>query len=94
MSQTWNKKDYQLLSKQVHLWGFLLRKKGLHIGLCAFVLAFAVWQVGHYLLQLQNPTFLCFVSLRPVWGRCWYDFLFCGAQTSIISFDLLDIHVA
>ena len=27
MSQACNKKEYQLLSKQVHLWGFLLRKK-------------------------------------------------------------------
>ena len=95
MSQVWNKKEYQLLSKQVHLWGCLLikRKKGLHIGLCASVLALAVWQVAQYLLQLQNPKFLCFVSLRPVWGRYWYDFLFSGPQTSIISFDLLDIHV-
>ena len=77
---------------QVYLWGFLLRKKSLHVGLCASVLALAVWQVAQYLLQLQNPKFNCFVSLRPVWGRCWYDVLFWGAQTSIISFDLLDIN--
>ena len=35
-----------------------------------------MWQVAQYLLQLlQNPKFLRFVSLRPVWGRCWYDVL-------------------
>ena len=53
MSQAWKKIEYQLLPKQVYLWGRIRRK-----GLCAPVLALAVWQVAEYLLQLQNPKFL------------------------------------
>ena len=30
MSQAWNKKEYQLLPKEVYLWDFLFKKKGLH----------------------------------------------------------------
>ena len=48
MSQTWNKKEYQLLSKQVHRWGFLLRKKrSSHRSVC-ICLGFCS-EVGHYL---------------------------------------------
>ena len=62
VSQAWNKNKNQLLPKQVYLWSFLLRKTGLHTGLCASVLALAVWQVAQYLLQFQNPKFLYFVA--------------------------------
>ena len=73
--------------------GFPLKKRrSLHRPVRVCLGFKAVWQVAHYLLQL-NPKFLCFVSLRPVWCRCWYDLLSCGGPTSSISFDLLDIHV-
>ena len=70
VSQAWNKKEYQLLLNRITCGGSSEEKTGLHTS----VLALAVWQVAQYLLQLQNPKFLCFVSLRPVWGRCWYEF--------------------
>ena len=90
MSQAWKK----TIAPDAGLpMGFPLKKKSLHVGLCTSVLALVVWQVAQYLLRLQNPKFLCFVSLKPFWGRCWYDVLLWGAQTSIISFDLLGIHV-
>ena len=46
--------------------GPLEKKTGLHTGLCASVLALAVWQVAQYLPQLQNPKF--FVLLPTCLG--------------------------
>ena len=46
---------------QVYLWGFLLRKKSLHVGLCASVLALAVWKGSIF----YNYTIQSFFVLFP-----------------------------